>query len=325
MTWTLLHAKLHALLKQRPLLPKGDRLLIALSGGQDSACLTQLLLDLSFHWQWQLAVAHCDHAWPVDRGLPDLVRQLAQVWQLPLYIATAENLPETEAAARHWRYSVLAELAHNHGYSTLVTGHTLSDRAETFLFNLIRGSGSQGLGALNWERPLAENCRLVRPLLAITRRETGEFCRKQELAVWNDLANQNLRFARNRLRLQLIPLIQQEFNPQIEQSLAQTAEILRAEADYLDRQAQSYYPTVCDLDRPRLNRDAIQLLPLALQRLLIKAFLNHWLDCIPNFEKVEAVVYLIHSPQRSRTPSLSKQIFAEVAGDWIVLKGGSPH
>jgi tRNA(Ile)-lysidine synthase len=325
MTWTLLHAKLQTLFKQRSLLPKGDRLLIALSGGQDSVCLTQLLIDLQPYWHWQLAIAHCNHGWPMDRGLPDRVRQLAQRWQLPLHITTAIDLPETEAAARHWRYSALSDLAQTHDYSTVVTGHTRSDRAETFLFNLIRGSGSQGLGAMDWARSLTENCRLVRPMLSISRQETGKFCRKLGLDVWDDRANQDLRFARNRLRLTLIPLIKREFNPQIEQSLAQTAEILRAEADYLDRQTQLCYTTACDRDSPRLNRVHLQTLPLALQRRLIKHFWSQWLDPAPNFEKIEAIIQLIDAPQRSRTPSLSQHIFAEVTGDWITLQGIAPH
>ena len=115
------------------LLPKNASLLVALSGGQDSLCLGQLLLDLRPRWGWQLAIAHCDHRWSSDRGLVDHVRKIAEIWQLPVYIATAPPMAETEAKARQWRYQALQTIAQEQGFNYLLTAHTRSDRAETFL------------------------------------------------------------------------------------------------------------------------------------------------------------------------------------------------
>lgn len=319
MTWTQLQANLHTLLKQRQFLPSKASILIALSGGQDSVCLTQLLIDLQPHWHWQLAIAHCDHQWPSDRGISDQVQSLAQRWNLPFYLQVAENLPETEAAARHWRYHTLAELAHTQGFPLLVTGHTQSDRAETFLYNLFRGSGSDGLPALRWQRELSPTCCLVRPLLSISRTETGNFCHQFNLPIWEDACNQNPRYARNRIRSQILPLLKQAFNPQIEKALAQTSEILRAEVDYLEQQAQLHYFQVCDRNSPRLNRQALKTIPLALQRRIIRHFLQTWSHSAPNFEQIEALVQLIEAPRRSRSSSLPGQFFAEVQQEWIVL------
>jgi tRNA(Ile)-lysidine synthase len=319
MIWTQLHSQLHTLLKQRQLLPQQASILIALSGGQDSVCLTQLLIDLQPYWHWKLAIAHCDHQWSSDQGISDHVQSLAQKWNLPFYLQIAENLPEAEAAARHWRYQALTELAHQHGFPYLVTGHTQSDRAETFLYNLFRGSGSDGLPALRWQRALSPNCQLVRPLLAIIRSETGEFCQQLNLPIWEDACNQNPRYVRNRIRTQLLPLLKQAFNPQIEKVLAQTAEILRAEVDYLEQQAQSYYPQVCDPNISRLNRRVLKTIPLALQRRIIRHFLEQWSHSAPNFTQIEAVVGLIDAHQRSRSTSLSNKYVAEVHQEWIIL------
>jgi tRNA(Ile)-lysidine synthase len=175
--WTELHARLHRTLRQRQLLPAHQRLLVAVSGGQDSLCLVQLLLDLRAHWHWQLAIAHCNHRWrPDSDDNAAHVQSLAQNWQLPYYSATATDLKATEAAARKWRYEVLTQIAQAQGYSTVVTGHTQSDRAETLIYNLLRGSGMEGLQALAWQRELAPNLGLVRPLLEVTRSETEQFC-----------------------------------------------------------------------------------------------------------------------------------------------------
>ena len=146
--WTPLHARLHKSLRLRSLLPPASKILIAVSGGQDSLCLGQLLLDLSSKWNWQIAIAHCDHQWSTDAGIAERVAKVASVWQLQFYLKVADALQETEAAARTWRYQALLEIAQEKDFQYVVTGHTKSDRAETFLYNLIRGAGADGLAAL---------------------------------------------------------------------------------------------------------------------------------------------------------------------------------
>ncbi|HEY9860174.1 MAG TPA: ATP-binding protein, partial [Candidatus Obscuribacterales bacterium] len=88
--WTPLHAKVHQTLRSRQLLPRQQRLLIAVSGGQDSLCLARLLLDLQPKWNWQIAIAHCDHRWRADSEANAAhVQQLAQTWQVEFYQRTA--------------------------------------------------------------------------------------------------------------------------------------------------------------------------------------------------------------------------------------------
>ena len=157
-SWTPLHARLHQVLRSRLLLPKGHRILVAVSGGQDSLCLIRLLLDLQPKWDWDVAIAHCNHRWRTDAAAnAEYVAGLAQTWSIPYYelTVTDEQLPEikTEAGARTWRYQVLTETAIEQGYGAIATGHTASDRAETLLYNLMRGSGTDGLQALTWQRP----------------------------------------------------------------------------------------------------------------------------------------------------------------------------
>ena len=243
LSWTTLHAQLHQILRSRQLLPKNQRLLVAVSGGQDSLCLIQLLLDLQPKWGWQLAIAHCDHGWRKDsKANADYIQKLAETWQLPYYQLTAYHLEKKEASARQWRYQVLAETAQNYQYSYIVTGHTKSDSAETLLYNLVRGSGTNGLQALSWQRPLQlpdeTEVTLVRPLLEITRSQTGEFCQQRQLKIWYDTTNSDLNYARNRIRQELVPYLQTHFNPQVEGALAQTVELLQAEVEYLGKKIE---------------------------------------------------------------------------------------
>ncbi|MGF1482399.1 MAG: tRNA lysidine(34) synthetase TilS [Cyanophyceae cyanobacterium] len=316
MTWTLLHARLHQTLRQRHLLARGSRALVAVSGGQDSLCLLKLLLDLQPQWNWHLAIAHCNHRWSVDAGLAEWVQQIAQQWQLPFYLA-AESVAETEAAAREWRYQALAQLAADNGFAAVVTGHTKSDRAETLLYNLVRGSGADGLQALTWQRSLTEQVIVVRPLLTVSRTETLEFCRQFQLPVWEDAANQNLKYARNRIRAELLPYLQRHFNPQVETALAQTAELLRADVEYLETTAQALLQQV--RSPLGLNRLRLRDVPLALQRRVVRQFLHQVLPQAPNFEEIESVTNLIQAPNRTRTSSLSGGASAEAQGDWIIF------
>ncbi|MCY7273428.1 MAG: tRNA lysidine(34) synthetase TilS, partial [Phormidesmis sp. CAN_BIN44] len=302
-------------------LEKGDRVLVAVSGGQDSLCLIKLLLDLQPKWNWQLAIVHCDHRWRSDsQKNADFVSALAQSWQVPFNLEVASQIPASEADARQWRYECFAKIAQIDGFTTIVTGHTASDRAETLLYNLMRGSGADGLQALSWKRLLTPTLNLVRPLLDVTRSETAQFCHESNLQIWEDTTNQDLTYARNRIRQELIPYLQTHFNPQVEQNLAQTAELLVAEVEYLEAIASELREKATSVDRLALNRSLLLSSPLALQRRVVRQFLQKALTFSPNFEHIEKMTALIAAPNRSRTDPFPGGAIAEVNGDWIVIK-----
>ncbi|HAC64880.1 MAG TPA: tRNA lysidine(34) synthetase TilS [Cyanothece sp. UBA12306] len=317
--WTPLHTKLQITLKQRNLLPQGYSILIAVSGGQDSLCLLKLLLDLQEKWHWKIGIGHCDHGWKYDGGIADHVESLAKKFAVSFYLKVANQLKETEAAARHWRYQSLIEIAQENDFTEIVTGHTQSDRTETFLYNLIRGSGTDGLSSLTWQRKLTSKINLVRPLLNISRPQTLAFCQQFNLPIWEDAANDNLKYSRNRIRQQLIPYLASEFNPKVENHLAQTAEVIRAEVDCLKMVAKDILEQAINEDKTKLNSLVLSSFHLALQRRVIRQFLQIIIKKNPNFEQIEALIQLIDAPQKSRTSSLPGNLSAEVQGDWIVM------
>lgn len=326
--WTPLHAQIHRTLKQRPLLPPGQLLLLAVSGGQDSLCLAKLLLDLQPKWRWQLAIAHCDHRWREDSAANARhVQQLAATWQLPYYAHTATAPPPTEAAARDWRYESLLAIAQQIGATAIVTGHTASDRAETLLFNLVRGSGMDGLQALGWARALTPKIQLVRPLLAITRSQTAQFCQDLALPVWDDATNRDRHYRRNRLRLDVVPLLQTHFNPNVEAALAQAAEILQAEVAYLDTLTTQLYEQTVVIEPlnperaiARIERTALRTAPLALQRRVCRRLLQQCLSSQPNFDHVEKLVCLLDAPNRTQTDPFPGGAIAQVERNWILVQ-----
>ncbi|MEG4816560.1 tRNA lysidine(34) synthetase TilS [Microcoleus sp. K5-D4] len=371
--WTHLHAQVHRTLLYRQILPSNQRLLVAVSGGQDSLCLIKLLLDLQPKWGWDLAIVHCDHRWRSDsQASANHVEQLARNWGISYYLETASDIPKTEAAARKWRYQALTEIAIAHNYPYIVTGHTASDRAETLLYNLIRGSGADGLSALTWTRPLLdfrlpildfglrdagenpnsqisadfrlenqdENSEskiqnlkskiyLVRPLLEITRSQTGQFCQEQKLPIWEDSTNQDLQYSRNRIRSELLPYLETHFNPKAQQALAQTAELLRADVEYLELAASDLLQRAMSpiSDTPqvnfqlpvKINRPVLREAPLALQRRAMRQLLQQILPSAPSFESVEKLTSLIVAPNRSQTDPFPGGAIGRVEHPSIIL------
>ena len=331
MAWSLAHAKLHTLLRKRILLPKHSPVLMAVSGGQDSLCLARLLIDLQPQWQWSLGLIHCDHRWRDDSAdNATHVCGLAKEWNIPTWVETAKIDLKNEADARQWRCETFARVARVHNYLYVVTGHTASDRAETALYNLVRGTGIDGISSLPWHRPIdieKPTVTLVRPLLGFNRQETGDFCQQQQISVWEDSSNSNLKFRRNRIRQELLPYLREHFNPQVERSLSQTSEITAADVAYLQAQAAKLYAQVITEVTPASNSDRppneshrswemdapqLRLAPLALQRRVIRQLLHHSLPQPPSFQQIEGLIELLHAPNGSRTSTYPGELVAQV-------------
>ena len=320
-----MRTKLNAVLRSQPeLLPKGANLLIAVSGGQDSLCLAKLLQMRQAKYNWNLAIAHCDHQWRSDsKANADHVQKIAEEWGITFYVRTAETPLTSEATARKWRYAMLIEMAKISNCTHVVTGHTRGDRVETLLYNLMRGSGADGLASLTWQRSLTDDIKLVRPLLNVSRHETAAFCRENQISIWEDSTNQNLDYRRNRLRLETIPYLQAHFNPQLENAIAQTSELLYEDVIYLESQARRFFEehisVIWDEQAPCLHRRLLQQQPLALQRRIVRQFLSRYLIHQVNFDDVERFLKLLNAPNRSQSAPFKGSISAFVEHPWIVL------
>jgi len=173
---------------------------------------------------------------------------------------------------------------------------------------------------LGWQRDLTSEIQLIRPILNFTRSETFDFCQKFHLPIWFDVANENNKYARNRIRGYLIPYLKDNFNPQVENSLVQTAELLRADAEYLETVATELLNKVRHPLENKLNRQELQKISLTLQRRIVRQFLPQIIQHQPNFEQIEAVCNLISAPNKSRSSSLPNNAIAEVSGIWIIFR-----
>lgn len=252
-------------------------MLLAISGGQDSMALLQLLRDLNRLHDWELHLWHGDHGW--HAGAATSARSLA-AWVAAtggsLLIDRADPRADGtlgEAGARRWRYETLLQRSRELGCSHVVTGHTASDRAETLLLNLARGSHRRGLASLRPSRPLGERS-LARPLLIFSRRETLEITEAWNLPIWLDPSNDDRSLERNRLRRDVMPILD-HLHPGVEQRLAGLAERLADEEDGVAELSDLALASLLHPDGS-LQRSRLASLGIANRRRLLQTWLQRF-------------------------------------------------
>jgi len=208
---------LHKKLKQnKSLLPRNSTLLLAISGGQDSMALLKLINDLKRLYKWQIEIWHGDHQW---HSKSEKIKEELQLWCLKRQISFHSNQAsredvDNEEKAREWRYRNLiikAKLLSSKNIyfpcKRILTGHTATDRAETIIMNLARGTDLVGLSTLQEQRVLENELELSRPLLIFNRNETLEICKEFHLPIWVDPSNENMNLTRNKIRKEILPIL----------------------------------------------------------------------------------------------------------------------
>ena len=216
-SWSKWHMRLHKRLKQnQSLLPSKATLLLSISGGQDSMALLKLILDLKRLYKWQIEVWHGDHQWHAQsERIEDELKCWCKVNQISFHSNKADKKEvANEEKAREWRYKKLIMKAKslslkniNFPCTRILTGHTATDRAETIIMNLARGTDLIGLSSLREQRALEKNLDLARPLLIFNRNETLEICKEFNLPIWIDPSNENMILTRNKIRKNILPIL----------------------------------------------------------------------------------------------------------------------
>ncbi len=229
------------------MLSPGDRVLVCVSGGPDSVCLLDILWRMSPQLNVKLSVCHVDHMLRGKLSGDDalFVEKLARGKELPFYSArknvklySERKKLSIEQAAREIRYNFFYETARKHNLNLIATAHNLDDQAETVLINLIRGAGLEGLSGIPPKRAaLARGVKIIRPLIETRRLEIEDYLNKHKLSSRQDISNSDTVYFRNKIRIELIPFIENNFEPEIKSRLASTAKILRQHGDFFSKTA----------------------------------------------------------------------------------------
>ncbi len=263
----------------------GTSLLVAISGGADSVALLLGLLQLREPLKLTLRAAHLNHQLrgPDADADADWVSALCQRHEIPcdVEIASIRELAEQarrglEETARDTRYEFLRATATRHGCDAVAVAHTADDQAETVLHHILRGTGLTGLRGMEWSRSLGDSTRLIRPMLAIWRTEVEQFLTELGQDFRQDATNQDISLTRNRLRRELLPRLEQDFNPRVREHLCQLAE-QAAGCEEATRIAADTLLDAALLDHSdnvvRLRRDALTQVSRSLAR---EVFVRLW-------------------------------------------------
>src|SRR4051812_33590756 len=255
-------AKIAKYIRKHGLIAPGDRIGVAVSGGADSVALLRALLELRGELGCVLAVVHFNHKIRTEADSDaEFVQSLARQFGLEFFGGAGdakafarERRVSLETAARELRYGFLGTLS----LDKVATAHTLDDQAETVLMKVVRGAGTKGLsgiwpcvrrqaaGGRRQENRTAEGgCAtqpmIVRPMLGVRRREVEAYLRSLGQAWREDATNRDVKHTRNKVRHELLPLLEAEYNPNIYQQLADAAEVARAEEECWDAEVQDFF------------------------------------------------------------------------------------
>ena len=282
------------------LLKGGERVLVAVSGGPDSMALLHALWDMRRESRLQLVVAYLDHGLRTEAAAEQsLVRQTAAGLGLPFVTERADVRALREKmhlslqeAAREARYSFFLKAAFEFSAEKIALGHTADDQAESVLMRLLRGSGTRGLAGI----PPKRDDRIIRPLIEVWRREVESFLRERNIPFREDASNRSFHFLRNRIRHELVPLLE-TYNPRIRQILLQTAERFRLEEEYWQKLILEKFSSLGrnqETGGVRLDIPLLAALPVPLRlrafRRAVETILGHLRGfSFPHFQAVESL------------------------------------
>jgi tRNA(Ile)-lysidine synthase len=299
--------------REHNLFSSDDRLVVAVSGGADSVCLLHILVQRRKDLGVELHVAHLNHQLrgaesDSDAGyVSDLARRLgvpATIERRDVAAYRDQKGISLEEAAREVRYSFLAEVAGRIGASKVVVGHTCDDHIETVLLHLLRGTGTAGLCGLQPRSVLScgENSgqlEVVRPLLELSRQETLDYCQRYNLAPRSDSSNVSPSFLRNRVRLELLPVLR-SYNPGIDKALLRLADIAGDDLSFIEEEASLPWKKLASEEGDIIYLDVSQVvaLPHAMQRQIFRRAVKQLRGNLKDVEAdhIEAMMDFLSKP-----------------------------
>lgn len=262
---------------------ESPRVLVGVSGGPDSVALWLGLVDLQsdvqavhVHHGWRGAEADADAAWVVELG--QRLGIPTEILAISPELRAEQAGKSLEEGARDARYQLLIEAAVRHGCALIAVGHTAEDQVETVLHHILRGTGLSGLAGMPAERPLTDGVRLIRPLLNVSRADVLAFLAERNQPYRVDATNEDVTLTRNRLRLELLPLLREKFNSQVDAALLRLATQASETVSVVDDLATRLLAEVlldetasgCRLNALRLSQASDALIRQTLRQLWIR-------------------------------------------------------
>lgn len=262
------------------MIKKGDAIIVALSGGPDSMCLLHVLYFLKEKYDLTIYAAHINHMLRGEESDKDeeVCREFCKKHNIEFFSRSvdietmvSERSISTEMAGREARYGFFEELLKELGANKVAVAHNLNDQAETVLMRLMRGTGIEGLVGIKAVRDDI----FIRPIINITRAEIEEYCEVNCLRARIDKTNFEPIYSRNKIRLELIPYIENNFNSDIITTLSRMCELIKKDEDFIQENVTKHFEKLCDIREEKviIYSDAFNLHPSLISRIIRKALL----------------------------------------------------
>jgi tRNA(Ile)-lysidine synthase len=308
----------------------GERVGVAVSGGADSVLLLHFMEQLSRDMGLRIVVVHFNHQLRGPESVADeqFVRKRAESLGMELIRGEAdvaraarERHGNLEATARELRYRFFFSLVNQGKVNKIVTAHTANDQAETVLLRLLRGSGTRGLGGIY---PVLEG-KVARPFLNLTRAEIDSELNRRKLDIRVDASNRDTRFLRNKVRAELLPLLERDYNPAIVSLLSDLADRARDDEAYLERQAweRAHAWRMREGRSEKIPVSAFAGFPISIGRRVLRQMIaaasGHLRGVTHNH--VEALRRFATEGQSGRTLVLPRGLGARKEFDWLIIGG----
>lgn len=302
-----------------------DSVLIALSGGPDSVALLHILYKLRKKLSISLCAVYINHRLRPRAAIKEaeFCEALCKKFAIPFFYEeiNINKLAEREKAgieetARKYRYQILDMVANREGCHKIAVGHHRDDRAETILFNLFRGSGRSGLIGMP-----ASRGKIIRPLYDLRREDIRGYLRLHRLKYMVDKSNLSRRFTRNRIRLDILPLIEKKISEGVAENIIRFSEILNAEEQHLGHRLEQSYKKVTGKtpgNKIKLDLEGFLKYDLWLRRRILFRLLNEAGLAEVCYADIDRILDLAGIDTNSRM-TIRQDLAAEKYGEWLYV------
>ncbi|CAH2211812.1 tRNA lysidine(34) synthetase TilS [Tepidibacter aestuarii] len=321
--------KVRETIKKHNLVNDGDKIILGVSGGPDSICMLHILNYLKDEFNIKIYAAHLNHKIRGIEAQKDAmyVAKICDIMRVPCFIRAIdvpaycnENGVTLEEGARILRYNMFFEIKDKISADKIAIAHNINDQAETVIMRMMRGTGLQGLKGIQYKREDG----IIRPLLDVDREEIEAYCEQNNLSPRIDQTNLEEIYTRNKIRLKLIPYMIENFNPNLKESIARMANLLKDDGDFIMEQSNKSFDEMCSkISDNTISMDIEKFINAhrALKNRIIRKCIDYVLGNIKGIEQkhIQDVNNLINSHKNNSRIDLPKGILVYKKGGRIIF------
>lgn len=316
-------------IKENEIIKQGDKILVALSGGPDSVCLLHILYRLKDTFNLELGAIHINHMLRGEEADNDEKYIIKLCDKLGInhyvkrinieYVARDTNV-SLEVAGRNERYKAFEEIREKYEYDKIAVAHNANDQAETVLMRIMRGTGLEGLTGIKAKRIDG----IIRPILCLNREEIEEYCEKNNLNPRIDASNYERIYSRNKVRLDILPYMRENFNKDIVDTLNRMTLLLQKDNEFIEEYSNRCYNIYCENygEKIKISKNLFEKeMDSIITRVLIKVF-KEISNSHQNFEMkhIYEIVNLAKKGTGKKINLTNKIICENLYGDIIFIK-----